>query len=104
MIPYVRISRGKPSHEGYRVSDRRCSQRVRSGGPHTGRACCRYRRAAATLDEVARPAADGVWPITRMLPRMIWWLQLAEIVVWVLLPVARMPANAEAAFYFTEGT
>jgi hypothetical protein len=34
-------------------------QRVRSDGRHTGRARCRYRRAAAVLEEVARPAADA---------------------------------------------
>jgi len=34
-------------------------QRVRSGSRHNVGACCRYRRAAAGLDEVARPAAHG---------------------------------------------
>jgi hypothetical protein len=46
-----------------------------------------------------------VWPITRMLFRMIWWLiliHLAEISVWALFYLWRgcMP-NAEAAFYFS---
>jgi ion channel len=46
-----------------------------------------------------------VWPITRMLFRMIWWLiliHLAEISVWAFFYLWRgcMP-NAEAAFYFS---
>ena len=47
----------------------------------------------------------GVWPITRMLLRMIWWLillHLAEISIWGLFYLWRgcLP-NAEAAFYFS---
>jgi Ion channel len=46
-----------------------------------------------------------VWPITRMLLRMIWWLlllHLAEIAVWGLFYLWRgcLP-DAEAAFYFS---
>jgi hypothetical protein len=47
----------------------------------------------------------GVWPVTRMLLRMIWWLvllHLAEIAIWGLFYLWRgcLP-NAEAAFYFS---
>ena len=46
-----------------------------------------------------------LWPITRMLLRMMWWLilvHLAEISVWALFYLWRgcMP-DAEAAFYFS---
>jgi Ion channel len=46
-----------------------------------------------------------VWPITRMLLRMMWWLiliHLVEISVWGFFYLWRgcMP-NAEAAFYFS---
>ncbi|MGD0416705.1 MAG: ion channel [Terriglobales bacterium] len=46
-----------------------------------------------------------VWPIARMLLRMIWWLlliHLAEISVWGLFYLWRgcLP-NAESAFYFS---
>jgi hypothetical protein len=46
-----------------------------------------------------------VWPIARMLLRMIWWLiliHMSEISVWALFYLWRgcMP-NAEAAFYFS---
>ena len=52
---------------------------------------------------VLRP--KGVWPITRLLLRMIWWLvllHLAEISIWGVYYSWRgcMP-NAEAAFYFS---
>src|SRR5664279_4004885 len=47
----------------------------------------------------------GVWPVSRMLLRMIWWLvllHLAEISIWGLFYLWRgcLP-NAEAAFYFS---
>ena len=47
----------------------------------------------------------GVWHVTRMLLRMIWWLvllHLAEISIWGLFYLWRgcLP-NAEAAFYFS---
>jgi hypothetical protein len=47
----------------------------------------------------------GVWPITRLLLRMIWWLvllHLAEISIWGLFYLWRgcLP-NAESAFYFS---
>jgi hypothetical protein len=50
----------------------------------------------------------GVWHVTRMLLRMIWWLvllHLAEISIWGLFYVWRgcLP-NAEAAFYFSGAT
>jgi hypothetical protein len=52
---------------------------------------------------VLRP--KGVWPVTRLLLRMIWWLillHLAEILIWGVFYLWRgcMP-NAEAAFYFS---
>jgi hypothetical protein len=47
----------------------------------------------------------GVWHVTRMLLRIIWWLvllHLAEISIWGLFYMWRgcLP-NAEAAFYFS---
>ena len=50
----------------------------------------------------------GVWHVTRMLLRMIWWLvllHLAEISIWGLFYVWRgcLP-NAESAFYFSGAT
>jgi hypothetical protein len=47
----------------------------------------------------------GVWHVTRMLLRMIWWLvllHLAEIAIWGLFYLWRgcLP-NAESAFYFS---
>ncbi len=50
----------------------------------------------------------GVWHVTRMLLRMIWWLvllHLAEISIWGLFYVWRgcLP-NAETAFYFSGAT
>jgi hypothetical protein len=72
-------------------------QRVRSDGRHTGRARCRYRRAAAVLEEVARPAADA---------RLAHRLEAAphdlvadpdssggDCGLGVVLSVARMPAR-----------
>ena len=49
-----------------------------------------------------------VWPMMRILLRMIWWLillHLAEISVWGLFYLWRgcLP-DAEAAFYFSAGT
>jgi len=51
------------------------------------------------------PQPTGVWPVARLLLRMIWWLvllHLAEISIWGLFYVWRgcLP-NAEAAFYFS---
>ncbi|MGC2112498.1 MAG: potassium channel family protein [Candidatus Korobacteraceae bacterium] len=47
----------------------------------------------------------GVWPVTRMLLRMIWWLILlhvAEISIWALFYLWRgCVPNAEEAFYFS---
>src|SRR5664279_2797503 len=53
------------------------------------------------------PQPTGVWPVARLLLRMIWWLvllHLAEISIWGLFYVWRgcLP-NAEAAFYFFRG-
>src|SRR5664280_929840 len=50
----------------------------------------------------------GVWHVTRILLRMIWWLvllHLAEISIWGLFYWWRgcLP-NAEAAFYFSGST
>src|ERR1017187_9056657 len=50
----------------------------------------------------------GVWHVTRMLLRMVWWLvllHLAEISIWGLFYVWRgcLP-NAETAFYFSGTT
>jgi hypothetical protein len=50
----------------------------------------------------------GVWPVTRMLLRMIWWLillHLAEISIWGLFYLwwGCMP-NTESAFYFSGAT
>jgi len=50
----------------------------------------------------------GVWQVTRMLLRMIWWLvllHLAEIAIWALFYLWRgcLP-NAEASFYFSGTT
>ena len=50
----------------------------------------------------------GVWHVTRMLLRMIWWLvllHLSEISIWGLFYLWRgcLP-NAEAAFYFSGAT
>ncbi len=50
----------------------------------------------------------GVWPVARMLLRMIWWLvllHLTEIAIWGLFCLWRgcLP-NAEAAFYFSGST
>src|SRR5271169_446330 len=47
----------------------------------------------------------GVWPITRLLLRMIWWLillHLAEISIWAIFYLWRgcFP-NAGTAFYFS---
>ncbi len=47
----------------------------------------------------------GVWPVSRLLLRMIWWLillHLAEISIWGFFYLWRgcMP-NAETAFYFS---
>ena len=47
----------------------------------------------------------GVWPVTRKLLHILWWLvllHLAEISIWGLFYLWRgcMP-NAEAAFYFS---
>jgi ion channel len=52
---------------------------------------------------VLRP--KGVWPVSRLLLRMIWWLillHLAEIAIWGVFYLWRgcLP-NAEAAFYFS---
>ena len=50
----------------------------------------------------------GVWHVTRMLLRMIWWLvllHLAEISIWGLFYVWRgCLRNAESAFYFSGTT
>jgi len=50
----------------------------------------------------------GVWHVTRMLLRMIWWLvllHLAEISIWGLFYVWRgCLSNAESAFYFSGTT
>jgi hypothetical protein len=47
----------------------------------------------------------SVWPIIRLLLRMIWWLiliHLTEIAVWALFYLWRgCKPNAEAAFYFS---
>src|ERR1035441_9560569 len=50
----------------------------------------------------------GVWHVSRMLLRMIWWLvllHLVEIAIWGLFYLWRgcLP-NAEAAFYFSGST
>jgi hypothetical protein len=50
----------------------------------------------------------GVWHISRLLLRMIWWLvllHLAEISIWALFYLWRgcLP-NAESAFYFSGST
>jgi Ion channel len=55
---------------------------------------------------VLRP--KGVWPVSRLLLRMIWWLillHLAEISIWGVFYLWRgcLP-NAEAAFYFSGST
>jgi Ion channel len=52
---------------------------------------------------VLRP--KGVWPVSRLLLRMIWWLivlHVTEIAIWGAFYLWRgcMP-NAEAAFYFS---
>jgi len=51
------------------------------------------------------PASTGVWPITRKLLRMIWWLillHLAEISIWGFFYSWRgCVPDAEAAFYFS---
>ena len=52
---------------------------------------------------VLRP--KGVWPVTRLLLRMIWWLILlhvTEIAIWGAFYLWRgcLP-NAESAFYFS---
>ena len=52
---------------------------------------------------VLRP--KGVWPVTRLLLRMIWWLivlHVTEIAIWGVFYLWRgcMP-NAESAFYFS---
>ena len=51
------------------------------------------------------PQPTGVWPVARLLLRMVWWLvllHLAEISIWGLFYVWRgcLP-NAESAFYFS---
>ena len=51
------------------------------------------------------PQPTRVWPVARLLLRMIWWLillHLAEISIWGLFYLWRgcLP-NAEAAFYFS---
>jgi len=56
----------------------------------------------------SRHQPTGVWPVTRMLLRMIWWLvllHLAEIAIWGLFYLWRgcLP-NAETAFYFSGAT
>jgi hypothetical protein len=50
----------------------------------------------------------SLWPITRMLLRMLWWLiliHLAEISIWGLFYLWRgcLP-DAETAFYFSGAT
>ena len=51
-IGRLRLSRGSPP--ALNISQRGCS-----GGGHSGRACCRDRRAAGDIEEVARPLADA---------------------------------------------
>ena len=50
----------------------------------------------------------GVWPIARMLLRMIWWLvllHLTEIAIWGFFYLWRgCLSNAETAFYFSGST
>src|SRR5664280_1477921 len=51
------------------------------------------------------PQPTDVWPVSRLLLRMIWWLvllHLAEISIWSLFYLWRgcLP-NPEAAFYFS---
>jgi hypothetical protein len=49
----------------------------------------------------------GVWPVSRLLLRMIWWLILlhvAEISIWGrLLPVARMHAQCRGSVLLFQG-
>jgi hypothetical protein len=57
------------------------------------------------LKRVHAQPPTRVWPVARMLLRMIWWLvllHLAEISIWGLFYLWRgcLP-NAEAAFYFS---
>jgi hypothetical protein len=54
------------------------------------------------------PPPTGVWPVSRMLLRIIWWLvllHLAEISIWGLFYLWRgcLP-DAETAFYFSGTT
>ncbi len=54
------------------------------------------------------PQPTGVWPVSRLLLRMIWWLvllHLAEIAIWGFFYLWRgcLP-NAETAFYFSGAT
>ena len=103
----VRLSRSSPRLASQRDRTREViadalsnAQRGRSGGRHSGRACWRYRRAAAGLDEIARPAADArLAPHPDAAPHVLVAdpdPSGGDFGLGVVLSVARMPARCRS--------